>query len=159
MTTYASHSSLQVTLGHSHTAGSNWPKSKYSPSMSDMSIPLSKDLLRVLIQLKHILCFSTMLQCPLLLLGPATWTNPSRNLDQRLRVAMLVAKVAFDLCCFMELDGRTKRHLSRLRGGAICLHLQSCLRKGTAGCCFSGVTKVENKKRYFKMYQYLFYKG
>lgn len=32
-------------------------------------------------------------------------------------MAMLVAKVAFDLCSFMELDGRTKRHLSRLQGG------------------------------------------
>lgn len=130
-----------------HMPASNSPESKYTRRpKSDMSTSLSKDLLSVLIQLKCILCFAIMLQCSLLLLKPATWTNPSRNLDWRLRVAMLGAKVAFHLCSFMELDGWTKRHLSRLQGGSVCYHLSGLLRNRTAGCCFSGVTKVPEKR-------------
>lgn len=85
-----------------------------------MSISLSKGLLRVLTWLKCILYFSTMLHCSLLLLKPETWTNPSRNLDWRLRAATLGTKVAFHLCGFTERRGRTKRDLSRLQGGSLC---------------------------------------
>lgn len=149
---------LYVSTGNcspfTHAAGSNWPESKYTPHhKSDMRISLSKDLLSVLIQPKCILCFSMMLRCSLLPLKPATWTNPSRNLGRRLGVTMLGAKMAFHLWSFMELDGQTKRHLSRLQGGSVCLHLPSLLRKRTAGCCFSGVTKEGGKKNTLKEYQ------
>lgn len=114
--------SLYETL--SFTSRRHWPIHRNSPGSkcpphckSDLSILLAWDLLKVLIPL---MCFPTVLLCSLLHLNAETRTNPSKNLDWRLRVALLSVKVPFDLCGFMGVDDWTRRRLSGLQGGSVC---------------------------------------
>lgn len=145
---------LNISTGNCSPSTHNRPESKYTPQYkSDMSISLSKDLPGVLLQLLYILCFSTVLQSSLFLLKAATWTNPSRNLDRRLRVAMLGAKMAFHLRSFVERDGQTKRHLSRQQGDSVCAHgcygkeRQHCSRYQCAGEKEIHISIVRTSKR------------
>lgn len=83
----------------------------------------------------------------------ATWSNPNRNLDWQLSMAMQGANMTFHLCCVVKVVRQTRRDLPRLQGGCVWLYPTSLTEENSGQPLLRYQKSTGRKRGIFKKHQ------